>query len=238
MKLLNRPQTKLHARRNVEVLDDFFYYVTADFWTSDTSDDNDVAPAVGDAEHGQLTLSATTDDNEETGIFSTNEIALFQDDCMIVFDCLLKYSEAATSAMNLAVGMCNAPNVDNWITDNGGAIASTNSGTCIYKLDGGTVWRANTVNNSVTKDHTSIQTAGSTSWQRLEIVCYVPDGTNMEVHYFLDGLPLTDSNNKQIVSELGFASATEMNLQLYLKAGSTTTELALFDAVYYGCLRV
>lgn len=238
-KLMNRPNTLLFARENVEFFDDFHWFVTVHGWTSDTTDDNDVAPAVGDAEHGQLTLSATTDDNEETGIFSTSEIALFQDNCTMIFETRLKYSEAATSAMNLAFGACDAPNVDDWITDNGGAMNTTGSGVAIYKLDGGTVWRANCEINSVVRDHTSIQTAGGTSWQTLTIEARdTGDGTTLDVYYFLDHLPLTDSSNNPLRSNIAVASATEMNLQLYLKAGSTTTELALFDYYYYGCLRV
>jgi len=239
MKLLNRPQTLLHARRNVEFFDDFLWFISPHFWTSDTSDDNDVAPAVGDGEHGILTLSVTTDDNEETGIFSTNEIALFQADCTMIFECRLQYAEANTSAANVAVGLCDAPNVDDWITDNGGAANTTGSGVMIYKLDGGTVWRGNVEINGTARDVVGEQTAGGAAYQTLTIEVREVDGTNVEVNYFINQLPLTDSTYHKIhTSTIAVASATEMNLQLYLKAGSTTTETALVDYVYYGCLRV
>ena len=238
MKLMNPSPTLLRARNNFEIFDDFLNYVTTDLWTSDTTDDNDVAPAVGDAEHGILTLSATTDDNEETGVFSTRELALFQADCTMVFETRLQYAEAATSAANVAVGMCDAPNIDDWITDNGGALATSGSGMAIYKLDGGTVWRGNVEINGTVKDDASTQTAGSASYVRLTLEARAVDATNLEVMYFLDDLPLLLSTGRPILHTIAYASATEMNLQLYLKIGSTTTETVLVDYVYYGCTRV
>lgn len=243
MRVLNQPNTLLHARKNVEFFDDFMWYISPHFWTSDTSDDNDVAPAVGDAEHGVLTLSATTDDNEETGIFSTNEFALFQADCTYIQEFRVQYAEAATSAMNCAFGACDAPNIDDWITDNGGAANTTGSGVMIYKLDGGTVWRANAEINGTVKDTASEITAGGSAYAILTIEGRAVDATNYEFMYFIDNGtyngPLTDATyHRPIMHTIAYASATEMNLQLYLKIGSTTTETALVDYTYYGCLRV
>lgn len=217
--------------------DDFLWFISPHVWTSDTSDDNDTAPAVGDAEHGVLTLTAVTDDNEETGVYSTNQIALFQADGTFYFECRLQYTEGNTSAANIAVGLADAPTLDNLLSDNGGGFNVTNSGVLIYKIDGGTVWRCGAKNNSVTKDTVSVQTAGGSSYQTLGFEGRAVDGTNYEITYFLDGKPLTDSNNRPIKHTLAYASATEMNLVLYLKIGSTTAETVLIDYVYYGARR-
>lgn len=238
MKLLNTAPNLLRARKNVEWFDDFLWYVDVHFWTADSSDDNDVTPAVGDAEHGVLTLSATTDDNEETGVFSTKEIALFQDDCTMIFESRIQYTEGNTSAMNCAFGACDAPNIDDWLSDNGGGANTSGSGIMIYKVDGGTVWRGNVEINSVVKDVVSIQTAGGSAYQTLTAEVRAVDATNLEVNYFLNEYPLTDANGVALKSTIAYASATEMNLQLYMKLGSTTTETCLVDYTYYGCLRV
>ncbi len=239
MKLMNAPRNLLFARNNVEYFDDFEWYVDVHFWTADTSDDNDTTPAVNDAEHGQLTLTAVTDDNEETGIFSTKEIALFQAGCRMIFETRVKYAEGNTSAANVAMGLCDAPNIDDWITDNGGALNPTGSGVAIYKLDGGTVWRGQVRNNSVTRDIVSEYTAGGTVFHNLTIECApLGDGT-MDVMYFLDDKLFTESTfHRYNKPNIAYASATEMNIQLYLKIGSSTAETVLVDYMYYGCLRV
>lgn len=238
MKLLQAPQVLLNARKQFEVFDDFNNYVTTDLWTSDTTDDNDTAPAVGDAEYGVLTLTAGTDDNEETGIFSTREFALFQADGGFIFEARIQFTEGNTSAVNCAFGMADAPGLDDLLSDNGGGANITNSGVLIYKIDGGTVWRCNAENNGTVRDTVSVQTAGGSSYQTLTIEGRAVDATNMEIMYFVDHAPLTDSNGVKIKHLLPYASATEMNLVAYLKIGSTTTETVLVDYIYYAAVRV
>ena len=107
----------------------------------------------------------------------------------------------------------------NTIGDNGGVVRASGNVAGIYKLDGGTVWRANTRDNAAVTDTVSITTAGGTAYQVLEIIGKDYDATTMKFMYKVDGKWLVDANGNEIIHYAAHASATEMNFGVYVKTG-------------------
>ncbi|HYE19099.1 MAG TPA: hypothetical protein VEA69_11680 [Tepidisphaeraceae bacterium] len=219
-------------------IDDFDWYISPHLWTNLASDAGVTAPAQSDAEYGVVTMLTGTTDNNEVMVRSTNEVALFQADYGFVYESRVQFTEAATSAANVAVGLANAAGA-NLLSDDGGGDNINSSGVLIFKVDGETTWRCACENNGTVKETASVQTAGGSSYQTLRIVGKAVDATNMEFTYFLDGLPLTDSNNRPIKHTLAYASATEMRVVAgYLKCGSTTEETLNLDYCAFASTRV
>lgn len=239
MRLLNTMQNLLNIRRNVEVYDDFHWYISPHMWTNLSADGGVTAFAQGDSEHGRLQGATGATDNNEIMCRSTNEIALFQADCTIIFESRIQYTEANTDDANIAIGLADAA-AANLLSDDGGGDNINDSGVLIFKIDGGTVWRAacEIAGANVTED-ASVQTAGGANYQTLTIEGRAVDGTNYEFTYFLDQAALTLSTNRPIKHTIAYASATEMRLVAgYAKAGSANSETLNLDYVYYAALRV
>lgn len=236
MKLGQNRDALQKMRQELEIFDHFSWYVTAHMWAS-LAADSGASLSVGDARGGILSIVTGATDNNEAALATANECFLFGADRPMTFETLLQYTEPGTNEGNVAFGVADAI-AANLITDNGAALAIPNSGAMIYKLDGGTVWRCGSKNNGVSNDTVSVQTAGGSAYQRLRIEVIAIDGTNLEITYFLDGAPLTDSNNKPIKHRLAYASATEMDFGVYTKTGATaTTQTTLVDYIY-GAMRL
>jgi hypothetical protein len=222
------------ADQQFDIADHFLWYISPHLWTSLASDAT-VTAAATDAHGGVVALGSDTTDNNEVMVRSTNEVIKFGADRRFCFKSRIQFTEAATSAANVAVGLADAAGA-NLITDNGGAAAINSSGALIYKLDGGTVWRAYSKNNSVTTDSVSATTAGGAAYQTLSITGTPDDGGSITLHYFCDGQPLRDSNGKAIFHRMAYASSTEMRLvAAYLKCGSTSAETLLLDFCGLAC---
>lgn len=238
MRLIQTPQLLLDTRLNYRMVDDFDWYISPHFWTSLASDGGVTAPAQTDNEWGQVTMSTGATDNNEVMVRSTNAPVLWQADATHIFEARIQYTEAATNAANVFVGLASAAGAD-LLVDNGAGVRTTGSIVGIYKVDGGTVWRCNSRNGTATTDTAAIQTAGGAAFQTLTIVGRDVDGTNYEFTYFLDGSPLTDSNNKHIKHTLAFASPTVCRIVAgYIKAGGATSETLLLDYCASYSLRV
>lgn len=224
------------ARTRYRVFDDFDWFISPHFWTGHS--EAGTAFAQSDAEYGVIQGATSAADNIDFGCRSTNEVALFQADYSFVFESRIQYTEAATSAANVAVGLADAATT-NLLGDDGAGDAINSSGALIFKVDGGTVWRCACENNATIVETASIQTAGGAAYQVLRIIGHAVEGTNMEFSYFLDDLPLTDSNNKPIKHTLAYASATEMRLVAgYMKSGSASAETLNVDYCGFESTRV
>jgi hypothetical protein len=201
----------------VQISDDFFWYVTAHQWTSLAAD---VTPTltVGDAVNGVLALFTDTTDNNEVAVRSTAELFKFGTGRSIYGRCKLQYSENDTNKANVMFGFQNAI-AANSMVDNGAGVRTTGSNAVIYKVDGGTVWRCQTMCNNASTDTVSTTTAGGTDAQVLEIFGNDWDGVSMQFTFKVDGNYLKDSNGNVIRHTVAIASATEMHLGVYVKTG-------------------
>ena len=227
----------MHAgRQQHEVFDDFYWYVTAHQWTSLAADANS-SVAHSDAAGGILTIqTGDATDNNEAAVKSTSEVYKFAADATLFGEAKIQYTEHNTNAANVAFGFADAIGA-NLITDNGAAITA-NSAALIYKKDGTTVWYAYLENNGTTVETASTTTAGGSSYQTLAIEVLPVDGTNVEVTYYCDGQPLRDTNNRPIKHRVAYASATEMQVGVYGKAGGASTHTILVDYIYAAQRRI
>lgn len=232
MSNINRFPHLLNDVDTVHLHDDFFWYVTAHQWTSLAADTTPTL-TVGDAVNGVLALFTDTTDNNEVAVRSTAELFKFGTNREIYGRCKLQYSENDTNKCNVFFGFQNAI-AANSMVDNGAGPRTTGSNLLIYKVDGGTVWRCQSMCNGTSTDTVSTTTAGGSSAQVLEIFCKDWDGVSMEVLFKVDGDYLRDSNGAVIRHVVAIASATEMHCGVYVKtgggAGGETVNVDRIDA--------
>lgn len=228
------PTGWIDAVGNVSIFDDFINEALASLTYVTSTADGGTA-AVGDAVGGVLTLlsSAASDtDNDENWLATINEVFLCGAGKALEAKAYLRFAEAATSAGNVFFGFASAIGAD-LLVDNGAGPRTSGNIIGIYKVDGGTVWRCVTRWGSTTNvlDSISAATAGSSSYQTLGV--HVADGGasgTSTVSFSVNGVLLKDATSGQdIVHYFPNASATEMQLGLYVKQGSATAESVLLD---------
>lgn len=208
--------------------DDFFNLITLqDGWTTLVADTTPTA-AVIDGSGGILQLFTDTTDNNEVAVRTTWELFKPAANKSYWGAARIQYTENDTNKANVFVGFCSALGV-NTIGDNGGVVRASGSIFGIYKLDGGTVWRAHSRNGTDTaptsgtaQDSVSLTTAGGSSYQELEIFISPHSTTQCKARYKVDGEFLRDASDpdsKEITHYINYASNTEMNFGIYVKSG-------------------
>lgn len=228
---LNKYPDFLGRSDQFELYDDFLWYVSPHLWTSLAADTNTAVAIDADGESGVLSIgTGDATDNNEAGTFTTNELFKFAADRPLCAEARIQFTEINTSAANVAFGFADAGGAD-LLGDDGAGDAIANSGALIFKVDGETVWRAACENNGTVRETQSTTTAGGSSYQTLRIESRDMGDGNQEITYFVDGQPLRDSNGKQIKHTLAHASATQMDLGVYAKAGAANTLTVLVDYI-------
>jgi hypothetical protein len=215
---------------------DFIRFIDADLWTALAADSGASVAIDPDGVGGLLLITTGATDNNEAAIATTNELFLFAANKPFWVEGRVQYAEAATDDANIAFGLADAMGA-NLLSDNGGGDNINSSGALIFKVDGGTVWRFATTNNSVTTETVSQQTAGGSSFQTIRIEVHDDGPSNVMVVPLVDGKYLTDSNNNTIKHRVAVASATEMDYGAYAKAGGGNSEVLTVDYLYAGALR-
>jgi hypothetical protein len=209
--------------------EDFTNFVTANEWTSILTDSGSIA--VGDARGGVLTVLAADGsvvDNDQSYLKSTSEVFLFTAGKPFYAAGAIQFTETASGVYNAFFGFANAIAAE-LLIDDGAGVRASGSVCAIYKLDGGTVWRCVTRNNSVVTDSISLTTAGGSAYQKLEIdVQDMGIGTQQVVTFKVDNKELRDATTgEKIVHRVTVASSTEMNFGFGNKLGASTNNDAL-----------
>lgn len=234
-KLLDRLPMFLQERSLHIIADDFTRDIDAAEWVSTLTDSG--TASVGDAVGGILALvpsDGTVADNDEAYIESPNETFLFANNKPLVFEARVQFTEAATNACNVLVGILDAVGA-NSLVDNGGGPPSSYSGAVFYKVDGGTNWLTETSlsTTQTTTDLTAtnannlakaVQTAGGSSYQVLRIEFLPYSSTNAYVNFYIDGRQVAQH-------DYIYTSATEMQIGIGVKNGSANNELLNVDYV-------
>lgn len=195
----------------------------SDLFFIDTITDSGSA-AVGDGVKGIMVLTpsdGTVADNDEVYLRSANEIFKVADGKPMYGVCYLQFTETAAGVYNAAFGWQNAVGADS-IIDDGGGLKVTGDTIAIYKVDGGTVWRCVSCVNGTATVSTSTTSAGGASYQKLEIEVVDFTSTKAKVIFMVDGLRLKDTDDREIIHTIAYASATEMNLFAGAKLGAIT----------------
>lgn len=237
MNLIDLPEL-LRGRRMFAIEDDFNHYVTADQFTTVATDSGTVA--VNDAAYGIVTLTpsdGSVTDNDETYIKSTKELFLFAANKPLVAEARLKFTEGATDDVNIFFGVKDAI-AANTLVDDGAGMATSFSGACIYKVDGGLVWKFITSLGATQTISTSTTLSTSSSYQVLRIEVNPINSTQAEAIPYVNGVQLRDANDKPIKHTFTYTSATEMQVGAGIKNGAdTTAEALLIDYIAAAQLR-
>ena len=221
--------------------DDFTHYVTADLWTSLVTDTGTVA--VSDGAGGIVVLTPSDGsiaDNDEAGLITTTELFKFVANKPLIFGCRMQYTELATSAAGVAIGIADDMATD-FIGDTDGVLDADFDGAIFYKVDGNTRWSCHTADGTTKKDtdlsaanslDKTAHTAGTASaYQILEIVVTPVAAAAMDVDFFIDDL----TNGRVHVckhSRATFAGAGEMHAGVYVKNGSAHNQTVNVDYIY------
>jgi len=225
----------LSQRNQFTIQDDFLRDVDSADWVTTLTDSG--TASVGDAVGGVIALvpsDATVADNDEAYIESANEVFKFAGDKPLLFEARVQFTEAATNAANVLVGLLDAVGA-NSLVDNGGGPPSSYSGAVFFKVDGGTRWQVETSNSTTqtTDDLSSANinnlskrnvTAGGSAYQVLRIEFMPYSSTNAYVSFFVDGVLCAQH-------DYIFTSATEMQIGIGVKNGTATNELLNVDYV-------
>lgn len=230
MKTLQNLDNLRRLRQQIEICDDFDWYVTAHRWTS-LAADSGASVALTDAVGGILAITTGNTDNNEAAIISTNEIFKFGADAPLVLETEIQFTDLTAADGGVFWGLSDSAGADT-LANNTGVPSISNTGVCIFKACGSSVWSVYSKNGATATTTASTTTAGGSAYQNLRIEAYAVDGTNIELIFFCNDSPLRDSNNRPIKHRLPFASATEMHLALYGKTGTTESLVINSDFVY------
>ena len=217
--------------------DDFRAYVSADEWTVVATDSG--GAVLQDETGGVLLLDAsdgTVGDNDEVYLHTTKEQFLFEADAPLIFECLVKFTEANTDDANIMIGLANAVAADH-LVDNGAGPLADYSGACFFKVDGGTTWSVENSDSTTQKttnlDGTSYinskvqdaQTAGG-AWELLRIEWRPKTGSVADVLFWKDRLLVAKH------SDQAYANATELAVMFGVKNGDTNEETLKIDYAF------
>lgn len=220
---LKHAPTLDRVRHQVEVFDDFTWYITAHNFTTTATDSGTVS--VGDGVKGVVALvpsDGTVANNDEAYIKTSTELFKFANGKKLYGAAEIQFTEGNTDDVNIFAGFADAIGA-NTLVDDGAGLKTSFSGACIYKVDGGTVWKCVSSNGATQTISTSGTTAGGASYQLLEIIAEDHDSTQCKVLFKVDGKYLRDTNNVIIKHYVAYTSATEMQFGAGIKNGADTT---------------
>jgi len=187
---------------------------------------------IADGVKGVCALAPGATDNDEIYLATTDETIKFLAGKVFIAETEIQFSEANTDDANVLFGMMNAVAANALIDDGGGPRASGDY-AAIWKVDGGTVWRAGVQSNGTQKpttDTDSEVTAGGSSYQRLRVKVVCETSTRAYAEFSVDGVNIA-------TSLFDYASATEMQLVLGVKSGGANAETLNVDRLNYAVLR-
>jgi hypothetical protein len=196
--------------------------------------DSGGSAAVSDGVSGKMSIVTDGDDNDEAYLFNTIELFKIAADKPIEAEFLIQYTEAATDAANIIVGIMSAVAADA-LQDNGAGPAADYSGALFFKQDGETLW---SVENSVSTTQKTTQlttansldkqdhTAGTTSdFQTLRIEMDPKSATLYDVTFWIDGV-LVAKHIDQV-----FTGFTDAAIVVGCKAGGGNAETLVVDYI-------
>jgi len=206
----------------IDFFEDFFTFNDDDNWVDTVSDAGTVDSI--DASGGVLSIATGATDNNESYVSSEHETFLFQTDKKLILEARVKLTEANTDDANIIVGLSDTVAADSLIDDGAGPMASYD-GAVFFKVDGGTVWQAETSNATTQKTDTDAGAFSDDTWTILQIIYDYNDGVTANVTFYVDG-------TLGATLTLTIAGLQEMHLLLGAKAGDANAETLLVDYVH------
>jgi len=189
--------------------------------------------SISDGVKGVCALSPGSTDNDEIYMVSSTETVKFADGEVIVAEAYIQFTEQNTDDANVIFGLMSGVGADALI-DGGGGPRASGDYVCLWKVDGGTVWRAGVQSNGTqtpTTDEDSDETAGGSSYQRLKIKVVCTSSTEAFAEFWVDTVNVATIH-------FTYASATEMQLMCGVKNGGGNAETLNVDYMGYADNRV
>lgn len=230
------PQTETYQKSDliVEWFHDFIREIdTTNEFTATLTDSG--TATVGNGVGGILPLipsDGTVADNDEAYLGWRNLAFTPAAGKTFVVRGRVQFSEANTDAANVAFGLISSVGA-NAIVDDGAGLLATGTHMAIYKVDGGTVWKCETRNQSTALTSTSTVTAGGSAYQTLEVVVSEITTSKMTVSFKANDNYLLDSSTGfPIHHEITYASADPVTPFVGVKNGSANLETLNVDYLY------
>lgn len=230
MKGLLEPDSAIKAVRTFGVVDHFIGLNSAE-WTSTLTDSG--TAAVGDEFGGVLTISpsdGTVADNDE-GYVATKEIFKIVNQKPIGLAARTQFTQAATNAANVFVGLMNAMTA-NALQDNGAGPKADFSGAGFFAKDGSTslfvIYSDGTTQTiaELTATNTINKTAylaASADFQLLEIDIVPKTSTLVDIAFRVNGSVVYKMLDRT------YANATEISAGLGVKNGTAAQQALKAD---------
>lgn len=188
---------------------------------------------------GQVVLTTGAAQNQSASIYNTTGQWLFAAGKPIYGRTSIQYAEANTNDAGAFVGFLSAPVAATTLADSTGAMRTTGTLAGLYKLPDTLVWRAVSRNGTEVNDTATLLTAGSASYQTIEITIADWDQVSVMITYKVNGDYVKDANNAVIRDRLLIASAVIMSFGATIKAplAAGTSEVLNMDYMYAHQLR-
>ena len=223
-------------------IDDFHTYVSDDEFTLIASSSG--SATVSDAAGGVVVLITAATDNDTTALKQTHETLKIAANKTIRFDCRASVTEGNTDDANIFLGIINAA-ADNDMVDDGAGPRVDFSGASIYKVDGGDNWNC-IYSDGTTQSKVELTAANSLTgtaiyrtsgtMQNFAIEIIPTSSTKANINFYVGELA-ADLQLVQRMVDKTYASATECQVELVVKAGSATVETLNCDYVAVDQLR-
>lgn len=216
----------IRDRRTIAGRDDFQWFISPHLWTSTLTDSGGVTVNTTHAGGILITPSdGTVADNDEAYVGWTTKSIVFTNQKPVVVEFRINFTEANTSAQNVAVGLCSTT-AANALLDDGGGPPGSYTGLLLFKTDGSTTWNAEssvgstqtttTLNATNSLDKT-LHTAGGTTDQTLRIEFLPYSSTKAEVLFYIDDVLVASH-------DYVYTSAVAVSPVILHKQGSSTGE--------------
>ncbi|MDY3554769.1 hypothetical protein R5W24_003898 [Gemmata sp. JC717] len=233
MNIVRMPQALREAKDLHGVYDDFPWYISPHLWTATLTDSGTVV-AAGVGGIATLTSSdGSVADNDESYLATTNALFKPAANKPLYAEALIQFTEAATSAANVAFGLASAVGA-NLILDDGAGLRASGTVVAIYKVDGEGVWRFVTRNGGDVTVSQSQESAGGASYQQLGIEVLDAFGSYATCVPTIDGRLMRDAVTGQpIRHQLLLTGLAAASLFVGAKNGGANLETTNVD--YAGC---
>lgn len=221
------PQSDVYQQLDlrVEYFNDFFTEIdTTNEFTATLTDTG--TAVVGNGVGGIVAITpsdGTVADNDEAYLGLRNLVFTPAAGKTAVVAVRMQYTEGNTDDANVAVGFCSTVAANTLIDDGGGPVAS---GThfCFFKVDGGTVWKCESRNQTAVTTSTTTVTAGGAAYSTFEVILSEITTTTMVVSFRINGDVVVDATTGfPIVHRVLYASADPVTPFVALKNGAATT---------------
>lgn len=228
--LLNR-NADAPSRLQFGFHDDFFQYVSGDYWTA-TLTDSGTASLITTTPGGIIELACSDGsvaDNDEAYIGSTAAF-LPAANKPLYFEAKFKFTEANTDDANIMLGFCST-SAANAILDDGGGPPASYSGAVIFKVDGATVWNCETSVSTTQTTTTTAVSSTSSNYQYAAIEIIPVSSTLAEVSFLYSAGGSTDSYQLLAKQQWTYTSVAALKAFAGAKNGGANHEKLYVDYV-------